>query len=132
MVGIKLTKMGNDTILLKKSSRSMYAHVRSQQLSVLLAKSRIIEDVPEHSQGGTSKVGLFQLRPSDYPPSKNLVSAVIVSGEREEGTQTDSEDFRSEFFEADDAIRRLTFEDDKGIAQRALTLVESHAVERTT
>lgn len=57
----------------------------------------------------------------------------IVSGGKEEGTQTDSEDFCPEFFEADDAIRRLTFQDDKDIAQRALTLVESHhTVGRTT
>ncbi|KAI6038585.1 hypothetical protein EDC04DRAFT_1923770 [Pisolithus marmoratus] len=50
----------------------------------------------------------------------------IISGEREAGTQTDSEDFRPEFFEASDAIKRLTFQDDKDVAQRALTLVESH------
>ncbi|KAI6096178.1 hypothetical protein EDD16DRAFT_694260 [Pisolithus croceorrhizus] len=50
----------------------------------------------------------------------------VVSGGREEGTQTDSEDFYPEFFQADDAIRRLTFQDDKDIAQRALTLVDSY------
>lgn len=55
----------------------------------------------------------------------------IVCGEKEEGTQTDSEDFRPEFVAVDDAIKTLTFQDDKDIAQRALTLVESHAVGRT-
>lgn len=50
----------------------------------------------------------------------------IVCGEKEEGTQTDSEDFRPEFVAVDDAIRTLTFQDDKDIAQRAFTLVESH------
>ncbi|KAF9229631.1 hypothetical protein BS17DRAFT_771704 [Gyrodon lividus] len=43
---------------------------------------------------------------------------------KRQGTQTDTEDFHSEFVEAGKAIKRLTFQDDREIATKALKLVQ--------
>lgn len=40
-----------------------------------------------------------------------------------EGTQTETEDFRSEFVTAAKAVEQLTFQDDREIASKALRLV---------
>jgi len=42
---------------------------------------------------------------------------------RSEGTQTETEDFHSEFIAAEKAIEQLTFQDDRDIATKALSLV---------
>ncbi|KIJ68719.1 hypothetical protein HYDPIDRAFT_71244, partial [Hydnomerulius pinastri MD-312] len=42
---------------------------------------------------------------------------------KEEGTQTDSEDYHSEFVDAREAVGKLTFQDDQDIARKALSLI---------
>ncbi|KAF9243823.1 hypothetical protein BU15DRAFT_42645 [Melanogaster broomeanus] len=49
--------------------------------------------------------------------------AIATEDAKKQGTQTDSEDFQSEFIEAGRAVERLTFQDDREIAGRALKLV---------
>ncbi|KAL4072191.1 NUDIX hydrolase domain-like protein [Scleroderma yunnanense] len=49
----------------------------------------------------------------------------IVSGEKEEGTQTASENYLSEFITPGQAIQKLTFQEDRNLVHRALTLVQS-------
>lgn len=44
--------------------------------------------------------------------------------EKVEGTQTDTEEFDSQFVDAEEAIARLTFQGDKDIAIQALAIVE--------
>ena len=49
----------------------------------------------------------------------------IVNGEKEEGTQTASENYRSEFIASDEALKTLTFQEDRNLVHRALALVQS-------
>ncbi|KAG6333471.1 hypothetical protein ID866_5620 [Astraeus odoratus] len=49
----------------------------------------------------------------------------VATGEKETETQTESENFFSEFVPVEDAIRQLTFSDDKDVARRARDLVVS-------
>ncbi|KIK98323.1 hypothetical protein PAXRUDRAFT_823967 [Paxillus rubicundulus Ve08.2h10] len=48
----------------------------------------------------------------------------IATGEvKRQGTQTNSEDFHSEFVEAGKALKKLTFQDDQEVVRKALKLV---------
>lgn len=47
----------------------------------------------------------------------------VINETRFEGTQTETEDFHSEFITAEKAVDQLTFQDDREVANRALRLV---------
>ena len=46
------------------------------------------------------------------------------------GTQTSSEDYVSEFFDAEDALKRLTFDNDRDIVEKALAIVKDNVNSR--
>ena len=49
----------------------------------------------------------------------------IVNSEREEGTQTASENYLAEFLAFDKAIKKLTFQEDRDIVHKASKLILS-------
>ena len=49
----------------------------------------------------------------------------IVNSEREEGTQTASENYLAEFLASDKAIKKLTFQEDRDIVHKASKLILS-------
>lgn len=51
------------------------------------------------------------------------ISEVVGDGKKVEGTQMDTENFASEFMDAEEAIQRLTFKGDQDIAAKALDIV---------
>ncbi|KAF5384660.1 hypothetical protein D9757_007483 [Collybiopsis confluens] len=52
-----------------------------------------------------------------------FISQVTGNGVKVEGTQMETENFASEFIDADAAVRRLTFKGDQDIAAKALEIV---------
>ena len=53
--------------------------------------------------------------------------------EKVEGTQTDSEDFESRFFDAEEALSKLSFQSDRDVASQALAIVtDSETVKGTS
>jgi len=46
------------------------------------------------------------------------------------GTQTSSENYVSEFFDAEDALERLTFDNDRDIVEKALAIVKDNVDSR--
>jgi hypothetical protein len=51
------------------------------------------------------------------------ISIIKGDGKKVEGTQMESENFESEFIDADEAVSRLTFKGDQAVAAQALTIV---------
>ncbi|KAK7457041.1 hypothetical protein VKT23_010344 [Stygiomarasmius scandens] len=51
------------------------------------------------------------------------ISTIKGDGQKVEGTQMGSENFASEFIDADEAVKRLTFKGDQAVAAQALAIV---------
>lgn len=53
------------------------------------------------------------------------ISEVVGDGKKVEGTQMDTENFASEFMDAEEAIQKLTFKADQDIAAKGLEIVRN-------
>ncbi|KIJ21473.1 hypothetical protein PAXINDRAFT_104589 [Paxillus involutus ATCC 200175] len=82
-------------------------------------------DVPHAVEGATEPFAITVRSLGDEKSTKIIwwFLTIATSEVKRQGTQTDSEDFHSEFVEAEKALKKLTFQDDREIAGKALELV---------
>ena len=79
-------------------------HIRNDAVEPFAMTMRSLGEVK-----GTKFIWWYLTRAIDESPTK--------------GTRTETEDFRSEFITAEMAVERLTFQDDREIASKALKIV---------
>lgn len=102
-------------------------HIHFVMMSTRAPQTTEADDVSDQARSDLSEPFMLTIRELNEKSDAKIIWWYIAAVDEDLSGSTSSADcdFRAEFFTYDEALQKLTFQDDRNVLARAITLVEN-------